>query len=364
MNSGSKHIHFIDVKDWPYEKWLQWRKDHPGFGGSEIAAVCATYSDYLRQYIHEDPIKMHMKHIGEKVQEFTGNRFSRWGHFHEETIQYLYQFWDPANPGEEVMFQNEKAGKVVTDVFTPKIYVTNDKYPLLFYSPDGFIGRNFRGLGNLECKNTTAMEASSYPNMVNPSFILQVQQGLLLTERDYAAIVIHLDGNDLKEIIIKPDKEIQTFILESAEKFHDTISKCRAIKEQYHIDTYADKSMESLTPKQQEGVGMLMRLEPELTGNDNELEFIKELVTPPEEEVVDREGSQEEFELVMQRREHKKEIQVINNEINKIEAQLIRALGDQYNRMWFDDEQFKKDWAQYRAEKRGNKVFRVSKSLQ
>lgn len=336
----AEHIKFINVEDWTKQQWLDFRER--GFGGSEIAAVCAAKSSYLRSYIHTDPIKIHCIKIGEPVLTFQGNRFSRFGHFHERNLQYLYQFWDTVNKGEEQMFANEENGELKNHVYAPKIYVTNDKYPHLFYSPDGFI-QNYRGVGNFEAKNTSTMEARNYEDYVNPSFRMQVQQGLMITEHDYASIFIHLDGNNVMEVVEYPNKKMQDFILWASMEFLKNVYECVKIKEEYGIDEYYFKPLEGLTPRQREGVRLLQEREPTETGNDTEHEFIREMINAREEEVI-RLMTEEEHNLAMRRKRMLNYQAKSKKIVNLIDNRLMRSISAEGHNKVVGDLQTNKPW--------------------
>lgn len=355
------YIEFINVEDWTYEQWLEYREY--GLGGSEIAAVCAAYSDYLRAFIHTDPIKIHCLKIGEPVLEFQGNRFSRFGQFHERNLLFLYQYWDHANPGEDAMFDNMEKGIIKNEVYGPKMYVKNSKYPHLFYSPDG-LNLSHRGTINLEFKNTSTMEARNYTNYVNPSFRCQVQHGLAISEHDSASIFIHLDGNNVMEVYEPHNPELQQWQLECSIKFFNNMTECIKIKQEYGIDSYYYQPTESFTDRQKEGLKELMEREPTLTGNESEESFIKELFHHREESII-REMTQEEHEWAMERKSFLNKAKEVEREIRLINAKIERGMLESDVNKIVGDLETGVPWISFKQDKGKSKpTLRVSSDYQ
>ena len=275
--------------------WFKFRNEN-GYGGSEIASVLAQDQPILEKYLYKGPKEIHLQKIGEPVTPFSGNPNSEAGHVMEPIIIDLYRYWDNFNPDIMVMHENRRNKRKMNKARRLSCFVTNDKYPWLFYSPDGeeFDSREVRSMvyrnksvGNLECKNTTSMEANRYPNKVSPSFVAQVALGLLITEAEYARIMILIDGWKLEVITIYNNDdwvtELQMQILETSYKSWQDVLKGRAIKEKYGIDNYYGYNVDMMTSMQQEGTAMLQALEPDFTGGEHEYEWVKKNVYQTEE---------------------------------------------------------------------------------
>lgn len=106
-------------------------------------------------------------------------------------------------------------------------FVTNDKWGFTIgYSPDGLIGDD----GLLECKSRrqkfqiqTIVE--NYRDGSAPDdFLLQVQTGLLVTERKWIDLVSYSGGLPMIPIRIEADAEVQDAILEAAAGFEAKVA--------------------------------------------------------------------------------------------------------------------------------------------
>jgi hypothetical protein len=255
-------------------EWLYFRSQ--GIGGSEIGAV-------LNISRWHDALRVHMNKIGEDAGTFSGNRYTRFGKYHEEhTIAPMYQYWDHSHPGEERMFMNMDAKYKINRVRKVNAYIINEKYPWLFGSIDRKILPKYKGgeVGILEAKNTTKMEQDAYELGFNQDFYAQVQDYLLLTEWDYADIAMHTDGNDFHVVRVLPDQRWHDWIIEKSYAFWQNVLHCRKIKEEYGIDKYYMANERLFPVEAREAIGLLQSLEPETTGLESELELVQELIKP------------------------------------------------------------------------------------
>jgi len=280
------------------KEWYQFRKN--GYGASEIGGVLAQYIGRLIKYIYTAPIQVHLGKIGENVTEFSGNVRSKAGQHEEGNIIEKYRYWDHSNPDQMVMYDNMEAGKKKNHLRSASYYEVNDKYPWLFFSPDGkeyeYEDGHLVAKGTLECKNTSSMEANRYPNSVSPSFIAQVCMGLLISELEYARILIWIDGYKLEVVtmyandptVIKIQEQIQYFSAISWK----VVEAAKAIKKEYGIEFYYLYNPDEMTAPQQEGVGKLQALEPELVGTEKEADWVNDNIYQKEEfeamELTDR----------------------------------------------------------------------------
>ena len=153
----------------------------------------------------------------------------------------------------------------------------------MFYSPDSWVWPNFgKEKGLSECKNTTSMEANRYAAKCSPSFYLQVQQGLMITELPFALLNILIDGRWLEVIKIEPHQPTWDLIIEASTEMWERIQKAREIKKQYELPSYFGINPDLLTEEQCTAAEMLSELEPDITGTESELDFIKEMIKPSE----------------------------------------------------------------------------------
>jgi len=111
----------------------------------------------------------------------------------------------------------------VTDVG----FVTNDKWGFTIgYSPDGLVGDN----GQVECKSRSqkyqVQTICEYvPNeSVDPDFAIQVQTGLLVTERDWCDLVSYSGGLPMATVRIFKDEKVHDAIVGAASAFEQRLS--------------------------------------------------------------------------------------------------------------------------------------------
>jgi hypothetical protein len=112
-------------------------------------------------------------------------------------------------------------------------FVTNDKWGFtLGYSPDGL---TVCGEGQIECKSRCQKyQAEVILNGVVPEeHRIQVQTGLLVTERAWCDYISYCGGMPMKTIRVHADRYVQEKILAAATEFHQRLDAALRI--------YADK---------------------------------------------------------------------------------------------------------------------------
>jgi len=110
-------------------------------------------------------------------------------------------------------------------------FVTNDKFCFTIgYSPDGLVGDT----GQIECKSRaqkyqirTIVDYVSNET-IDPDFIIQVQTGLLVTERDWCDLVSYCGGLPMATVRVFPDKKIQSAIIDAAAAFEERLGAAQA----------------------------------------------------------------------------------------------------------------------------------------
>ena len=107
-------------------------------------------------------------------------------------------------------------------------FVTNDQWGFTIgYSPDGLVGDD----GQIECKSRnqrlqvrTLIEYAAV-NEIDPDFMIQVQTGLMVTERSWCDLVSYCGGLPMVTVRVFPDDKVQTAIAEAATAFELRLSK-------------------------------------------------------------------------------------------------------------------------------------------
>lgn len=340
--------------------WHEFRYN-TGIGGSEIAYVMSEHSEELSNLVWKSALQAHLQHIGEPVQEFIGNVPSEAGHYMEPIIIEKFRYYNLETHDQMEMYDNMRKNKRMNRIIRPKCFVTNSKYPWLFYSPDALGYKTGKGwVFNVEAKNTNSMEADRYPGKVSPAFILQVMQGLMVCEKPMAYVVIQIDGTWTEVVEVERDNEMCEKIEYYSAQYWKRVLECRQIKEDYGISHYYGVDPMMFSARQQEGIMLLQQKEPEFQGTKPEWEFIKEYVKPPVE-LKEREGSQQEWEKVMAYAGVDDQIKELNKQKNIFKEQLILSLNG-HNQVFFGVTEEKKYYS-YKPDKNGSCTFRISKKL-
>jgi len=105
-------------------------------------------------------------------------------------------------------------------------FITNDKFGFtLGYSPDGLVGDD----GLVECKSRnqkyqirTLVEYVS-ADAIDPDFMIQVQTGLMVSERKWCDLVSYCGGLAMATVRVWQDDKVQAAILEAATAFESRL---------------------------------------------------------------------------------------------------------------------------------------------
>lgn len=106
-------------------------------------------------------------------------------------------------------------------------FITNDKWGFtLGFSPDGLVGDD----GIIECKGRRQKyHIETILNMVMPDeFKIQVQTGLLVSERKWCDFISFCGGMPMLTLRIEEDTAMQHAILEAAATFHEKLDRILA----------------------------------------------------------------------------------------------------------------------------------------
>lgn len=110
-------------------------------------------------------------------------------------------------------------------------FVTNDKWGFTIgYSPDALVGDD----GQVECKSRkqslqiqTIVDFVS-EDAIDPDFRIQVQTGLLVTERAWCDLVSYCGGLPMATVRVYPDEKIQHAIVMAAAAFEARLDNAHA----------------------------------------------------------------------------------------------------------------------------------------
>lgn len=171
-----------------------------------------------------------MKHIITPAQLKYSNSEKERTHLYELLGQRITKHVEPRYIGDD-MLRGEAEEIHAKDHYRREYgeiqevgFITNDKWGFtLGYSPDGLIGER----GTLEIKSrcqkyqVETILAGAMPD----DFRLQVQTGLLVSERDWCDFVSYCGGMPMVTIRVEADPVVQKAILEAASLFHGKMTK-------------------------------------------------------------------------------------------------------------------------------------------
>lgn len=110
-------------------------------------------------------------------------------------------------------------------------FVTNDKWGFTIgYSPDALVGDD----GLVECKSRNqklqirTLVDYVFAKTIDPDFSIQVQTGLMVTEREWCDLVSYCGGLPMATVRVFPDEKIQAAILAAATAFEDRMKAALA----------------------------------------------------------------------------------------------------------------------------------------
>lgn len=105
-------------------------------------------------------------------------------------------------------------------------FITNDKWGFTIgYSPDGLVGND----GQVECKSRnqklqikTLVDYVSV-DTIDPDFMIQVQTGLMVSERKWCDLVSYCGGLPMATVRVFPDSKVQDAIKDAATAFEERL---------------------------------------------------------------------------------------------------------------------------------------------
>lgn len=111
-------------------------------------------------------------------------------------------------------------------------FITNDKWGFTIgYSPDALVGDD----GQIECKGRRQKYQieTIIANAMPAEFMIQVQTGLLVTERKWCDFLSYCGGIHMLTLRVYPDRMVHDAIVEAATTFHEKLEKL--------LDQYTDR---------------------------------------------------------------------------------------------------------------------------
>lgn len=151
-------------------------------------------------------------------------------HLYEILAQRINQFVEPQYISD-AMLRGHQDEPLARENYANKYgnvsevgFVTNDNHGFIIgYSPDWLVGND----GQAECKSRAQKHhtATIVTKEVPPDFIIQVQTGLIVTERKFCDYVSYCGGMPQVHIRVYPDETMQKAILSAAADFYERLDK-------------------------------------------------------------------------------------------------------------------------------------------
>ncbi len=149
-------------------------------------------------------------------------------HFYEILAQRITQYIEPAYEGFNILrgHEDEIDARGLYDRHIAPVnevgFITNDKWGFMIgYSPDGLVGDD--GLIETKSRVQKYQTEAILKNEVPTEFMLQLQTGLLVSERKWIDFISYSAGMPMFIKRVLPDETMQTAIVEAAGQFYGRI---------------------------------------------------------------------------------------------------------------------------------------------
>jgi hypothetical protein len=151
-------------------------------------------------------------------------------HCYELAAQRISGYVEPSYIGDNMLrgWEDEiKARDLYAATYEPVEevgFVTNDRWGFtLGYSPDSLVGA--KGLIEAKSRVQKYQVQTIVEGAVPDDFTLQLQTGLLVTEREWIDFISYSGGLPMVTMRVFPDEEIQRAIIEAASDFEAKVQK-------------------------------------------------------------------------------------------------------------------------------------------
>lgn len=155
------------------------------------------------------------------------------GHFYELLAQRITKYVEPTYVSDAMLRGHADeiyAIEAYKESYAPVEtvgFITNDKWGFTIgYSPDGLVGTD----GQVECKSRNQKYqvrtiVDYVPDeKIDPDYMIQVQNGLLVTERMWCDLISYCGGLPMATVRVYPDEKIQAAIIDVATAFESRLS--------------------------------------------------------------------------------------------------------------------------------------------
>lgn len=154
-------------------------------------------------------------------------------HLYELLAQRITSYVEPRYISDDMLRGHEdeiEAAELYAKTYAPITrvgFVTNDKWGFtLGYSPDALVGDD----GLIECKSRSqkyqirTIVDYVAANTIDPDFAIQVQTGLLVSERKWCDLVSYCGGLPMATVRVFKNDEMQDAIIKAASAFESRLA--------------------------------------------------------------------------------------------------------------------------------------------
>lgn len=149
-------------------------------------------------------------------------------HLYELAAQRVTRYVEPSYIGEDMLrgWDEEIQAKMVyAEKYAPIEdvgFVTNGKHGFVIgYSPDGLVGSD--GLIEVKSRKQKYQAETIITGIVPPEFMIQIQTGLIVTERSWCDFISYSGGMPMFVARVHPDDAMQAAIIDAATAFEDRL---------------------------------------------------------------------------------------------------------------------------------------------
>lgn len=173
-----------------------------------------------------------MKLIITPTLKIASNEKER-AHLYELLAQRMTKYVEPHYIGDDQIrgWDDEIAARALyAEKFAPVEevgFITNDRWGFtLGYSPDGLVGDD--GLIEIKSRRQKYQAETIVTEEIPAEFLIQVQSGMLIAERDWLDFISYSGGMPLFVLRAYPDRIVQDAILNASSEFEARLAKAMA----------------------------------------------------------------------------------------------------------------------------------------
>jgi len=176
-------------------------------------------------------------------------------HVYELAAQRISQYTEPTYIGDDMLrgWDDEiRAREKYSETYTPITevgFVTNDDHGVMIgYSPDGLIGND--GLWECKSRRQKYQVETIVTGEVPQEHVLQIQTGLLVTDRTWLDYTSYSGGLPMCTIRVYPDADIQAAIIAAAVEFEAKVAATVMAFERLTADAVAYPATERVVQEE------------------------------------------------------------------------------------------------------------------